>query len=155
MLKMMLLMECSNLVNPLATKAFLVWNQFHLSLIKVKPLKKYNHIWVFHTSSNHNNNEKIKCLFLWRFSNYKLSQQLISNHSFEYIIILCTPDTVNPHLVRKIAQKIFRTKWIRTKWGSYVVNSTTWGFRTKWIFGLWNRTITITITEDSALFKFL
>ena len=47
---------------PLATKAFLVWNQFHLSLIKVKPLKKYNHIWVFHTSSNHNN-EKIKCLF--------------------------------------------------------------------------------------------
>ena len=77
---------------PLATKAFLVWNQFHLSLIKVKPLKKYNHIWVFHTSSNHNNNEKIKCLFLWRFSNYKLSQQLISNHSFEYIIILCTPD---------------------------------------------------------------
>ena len=53
---------------PLATKAFLVWNQFHLSLIKVKPLKKYNHIWVFHTSSNHNN-EKIKCLFFEGFQN--------------------------------------------------------------------------------------
>ena len=62
--------------------------------------------------------------------------------------------TVNPHLVRKIVQKIFRTKWIRTKWGSYVETALSWGFRTKWIFGLWNRTISITITEDSALFKF-
>ena len=27
-------------------------------------------------------------------------------------------------LVWKIVQKIFRTKWIHTQWGSYVVNST-------------------------------
>ena len=76
-------------------------------------------------------------------------------NELKYLTVSRYGTTGGPHLVRNIAQKNFRTKWIRTKWGSYVVNSTTWGFRTKWIFGLWNRTITITITEDSALFKFL